>query len=399
MPAQKRHKTKYAGVFYIEGKAVGSNKTERIYYIQYRKDGRLIEEKAGRQFQDDMTPARASGRRAERIEGRESTNREKREAEEAAKRAAENKWTIDRIWTEYKASRKPGKCLKTDEGRYEKYLKKPFGEKEPAEIVPLDIERPKRRLLKTKSPQTVRHVLNLLTWIVNFGVDKGLCLGVSFNMKKAKRLTVDNNKTEDLTNAQLKKLLKVIAEDSHPQAGNMMKLALWSGMRRGEMFKLQWEHVNFEKGFINLVDPKGGVDEKIPMNDMTRELLEDIKRGLSLTNKTSPYVFPGRNGGQRVDINKALSPIKKKAGLQKSFRALHGLRHVYASMLASSGKVDLYTLQKLLTHKNPRTTQRYAHLRDETLKKAAAVVCDVMSEVSTTDEKSKVTPLKKRTKR
>jgi hypothetical protein len=40
-------------------------------------------------------------------------------------------------------------------------------------------------------------------------------------------------------------------------------------------------------------------------------------------------------------------------------------------MLASSGKVDLYTLQRLLTHKSPQMTQRYAHLRDETLRKGA----------------------------
>lgn len=52
---------------------------------------------------------------------------------------------------------------------------------------------------------------------------------------------------------------------------------------------------------------------------------------------------------------------------------MHGLRHTFASMLASSGEVDLYTLQRLLTHKSPTMTQRYAHLRDETLKKAANV--------------------------
>jgi len=42
-------------------------------------------------------------------------------------------------------------------------------------------------------------------------------------------------------------------------------------------------------------------------------------------------------------------------------------------MLASSGKVDLYTLQKLLTHKSPVMTQRYAHLRDQALKDTAQV--------------------------
>ena len=43
MPEQKRHKTKY---YYIVGSARGSTKKERIYYIVYRKGGKLIEEKA-----------------------------------------------------------------------------------------------------------------------------------------------------------------------------------------------------------------------------------------------------------------------------------------------------------------------------------------------------------------
>jgi hypothetical protein len=85
MPARKRFKTKYAGVYFIKSKAGRSNKTEKVYYIMYRKNGRLIEEKAGRQFQDDMTPARAAGLRAGRIDGKQLTNKEKREAEKATK--------------------------------------------------------------------------------------------------------------------------------------------------------------------------------------------------------------------------------------------------------------------------------------------------------------------------
>jgi integrase len=49
-------------------------------------------------------------------------------------------------------------------------------------------------------------------------------------------------------------------------------------------------------------------------------------------------------------------------------------------MLASSGKVDMYTLQKLLTHKSPLMTQRYAHLRDEALKQASELAGNIMSE-------------------
>ncbi|GAB6113134.1 hypothetical protein JCM14713_28920 [Desulfomicrobium salsuginis] len=66
--------------------------------------------------------------------------------------------------------------------------------------------------------------------------------------------------------------------------------------------------------------------------------------------------------------------ILKWAGLPKDFRPFHGLRHVYASILASSGEVDMYTLQKLLTHKSSEMTQRYAHLRDETLQKASSII-------------------------
>jgi len=81
-----------------------------------------------------------------------------------------------------------------------------------------------------------------------------------------------------------------------------------------------------------------------------------------------------------------VNEIKKKAGLPKDFRPLHGLRHVFASMLASSGKVDMYALQKLLTHKSPSMTQRYAHLRDETLKRASALAGDLINQVLKKEE-------------
>jgi integrase len=95
----------------------------------------------------------------------------------------------------------------------------------------------------------------------------------------------------------------------------------------------------------------------------------------------SQFVFQGKNGDRRKDIHKETRRIADKAGLPKSFRPLHGLRHVYASMLASSGQVDLYTLQKLLTHKDPKMTQRYAHLRDEGLRRASNLAGSLVSDV------------------
>ena len=81
----QRIKTDYPGVYYIEGKAVATGKPEKIFYIRYRKDEKAVDEKVGRQFQDDMTPARAARIRALKVEGREIPNTEKRVAAQAKK--------------------------------------------------------------------------------------------------------------------------------------------------------------------------------------------------------------------------------------------------------------------------------------------------------------------------
>jgi len=369
MPAQKRHKTKYPGVYYIVGKHVTKDKEEKIYYIYYRKNGKVITEKAGRQFKDAMTPAKASNIRTLRIEGKELSNKEQREKVTQEKEAQNNKWTINKLWNEYKNQKHDYKGLKQDENRYNIYLKEPFGEKEPNELIQLDIDRLRIKLLKTKSPQTVKHILALLRRIINFGTNKSLCSGLGFKIEMP---SVNNSRTEDLSPEQLTTLLNVLNKEDNIQVANLMKMALYTGMRRGELFKLRWKDIDFERGFIQIVDPKGGLTQKIPLNESTKNLLENHPKTKSL------FVFPGRNGKELNDIIKTANKIRDKAGLPKDFRAFHGLRHAYASMLASSGQVDMYTLQKLLTHKSPAMTQRYAHLRDETLKNASNVANDII---------------------
>jgi integrase len=384
MPVQKRHKTKYPGVYYINGKTIGSNKNERIYYIVYRKNGKMIDEKAGRQFQDDMTPARAAQVRTNRIQGKELSNKDKREAEKAAREAEKKRWTVTRLWDEYKARNPKLKGIVTDQNRFEKHIKAKFGNEEPKDIIPLDVDRLRIKLLKKRAPGTVKNVLELLRRIINFGLKKKLCPGINFTIEMPR---TDNVKTEDLTPEQLSKLLEAIEKDTNIQAANMMKLALFTGMRRGEMFKLKWRDVDFNRGFINIKDPKGGPNQKIPINDATRDLLKSHPR------TKSPYVFPGRGGRQRTDIKHQVNRIKEEAGLPADFRALHGLRHVYASMLASSGEVGMYTLQKLLTHKSPQMTQRYAHLRDEALKQASELAGDIVTQASKQNSDEKVVNL------
>jgi len=369
MPKQERFKTKYQGVFFVEGLSVATGKPERIYYIRYRKEGKPVEEKAGRQYQNNMTPSKAARLRTLRIDGDQLSNKEMRE-KIAAEEAKENgRWTFDRLWEAYKASNPKIKGIVTDENRYENHLKPDFGKKEPKDIIPLDVDRLRVRLLKKRAPQTVKNTLELLRRIINFGVKKQLCPGPGFTIQLFK---VNNVKTEDLTPEQLSNLISVLNNWPDIQGANFMKMALFTGMRRGELFKLMWEDIDFNQGFILIRKPKGGISQKIPLN-------ADARAVLDIHPKTeSPYIFPGRDGGPRKEIKRAANKIKEAAGLPEDFRAIHGLRHVYASLLASSGKIDLYTLQNLLTHKSPQMTQRYAHLRDEALRKASDLAGDLI---------------------
>jgi integrase len=89
----------------------------------------------------------------------------------------------------------------------------------------------------------------------------------------------------------------------------------------------------------------------------------------------SEWLFPGKSG-HRTTVTKQACKIRELAGLPEDFRPLHGLRHVYASTLASSGKVGMQTLQRLLDHKDYKMTSRYSHLRDEALRSAVDVLED-----------------------
>ncbi|MCL2178642.1 MAG: site-specific integrase [Proteobacteria bacterium] len=135
---------------------------------------------------------------------------------------------------------------------------------------------------------------------------------------------------------------------------------------------LRWGDIDFERGFITLEGEhaKNRTTERIPISGPMRELLEEIER------TESPYVFPGRGGGKRTDFRRVARRVKERAGLPQDFRPLHGLRHAFASLAASSGKIDIYTLQKLLTYKSAAMTQRYAHLSDEALRRAAGTTGD-----------------------
>ena len=379
----KRFPTDKPGVFYRTAKRIGGRGTERVYYVLFKKDGKVFEEKVGRQYADDMTPSKASLIRAARIEGRRKSRKEIREAQQAVK----DRWTITKLWEDYQEKHSDLKGLTQDECRFNLYIKPNLGDKEPSELVPLDVDRIRVKLSKTKSAATVKNTLELLRRILNYAADRQLCAIPGFKIKLP---TINNLRTEDLSSEQMNKLLQILRagvitnkDESEtliePDARDAMLLALSSGMRRMEIFRLEWKDVDFRRGFITIRNPKGGTDQTIPMSDAARQVLE------SRSENKSPFVFPskrkresGKKQTHRTDASKQFRMIRDAAGLPKDFRPMHGLRHAFASHLASSGEVDLYTIQRLLTHKSPAMTMRYAHLRDEALRRASNLVGELI---------------------
>ena len=324
----------------------------------------------------------------------EETKRRDLEALRLAEEAKANRCNFNKLFEKYLENKGEYKTARTDKTNFNKHISPVIGKKYPDELIPADVDQIRISMMKTHQPQTVKHILQLIVRLTAFGVKKHYCTPLSFEVELPK---VENEKTEDLTSAELKKYLEAIDSDSNFQVRSIIKMALYTGMRRSEILKLKWEDVNFERGHILLRDPKGLKDETIPLNQATRKVLDEVKiyvppvpkikkmkksseqtvditkPSASIPVTASGYIFPGRNGNRRHDLGKSASRIRDAAGLTKDFRPLHGLRHHFGSMLASSGEVDLYTLQKLLTHKSPEMTARYAHLRDAARRRASDV--------------------------
>ena len=370
----KRHPTKYPGVVYRVAERISGPGNEKVFYIRFTRNGKVIEEKVGRQYADAMTEARAARIRAERIENKRPSRKEIREKREAVK------WTLNALWNGYCEASPANKWLFHEKNKWKKHVEDRIGKKELPDLSPLDVDRLRLGLQKSGKLTTAVRVLELLRRVINFGVKRNLVEQPKFKVTLPR---LNNQTTEDLTPEELGRLIKALDEDEDQICANLFRLVLCTGMRRGELLRLTWDSVDFDRGFISIRDPKGGSDQTVPLNAAARAILEKHPRIDEVS-----WVFPGRRKGQHAtEFRESIDRIRKTAKLPKDFRPLHGLRHVYASMLASSGEVDMYTLQKLLTHKSPQMTQRYAHLRDDAMKRAADLAGKIITEAATAKTK------------
>lgn len=377
MAEGKREKSKkYPGVYWRKNSANG----EKTYYIRYRLGGRgskEIEEPVGKST-SAMTEAKAAQVRAIRMTGQSLPNTERRTLEKAAHEAMTGRWTVQKIWDEYDDAHKDRSCAKPDRS-YFAYILPELRQKVPAEIVTLDLERLRRNLANTKSArtgktlsvQTQKHVLALLKRMFRWAADMDH-IAPPIHLK-FKMPTVDNEKTEFMTEDQLVAYLKALDEESNQDSAAFFRIALLTGIRRTALLNVMWSDVDLENGFLTLrgATAKNEKTQTIPISPGAVEVLKSIVR------TSSPYIWPGQNGGAREDMRRMGRRLRDKAGLPADFRPVHGLRHHFASHLASSG-ASLYEVGTLLTHGDLSVTKRYAHLSDQALRRAASLADEIL---------------------
>jgi integrase len=342
----KREKTRYPGVTIYTAK-----NGEKTFYITYRKSGRLIEEPAGR-ASHGMTAAKAAQRRGDRLRGDTATNTETRA--QTAVQEAEGEPTVADVWAAYLKYKGAYRARYAESNFVKNHIAPSFGARTFDSIAPLDLDAAINALLKNGKRRTAHLLGSLMRRLSRFAVKKRLCPGLTFEVELPRQ---NPGVTAFLTTEQITRLKQVCETYPDRLSACAVMFCLATGIRSGAMLRLEWGDLDVEAGRIRLRDPKGG---DVGDSDYTALSATAIKY-LPLIRAREKRVFGGCN------VKKAWLKIRAAADVAIRF---HDLRHGFSTLAIAAG-VDMYTLQRLLTHRDPKMTQRYAHLQDSQLKMAA----------------------------
>lgn len=291
---------------------------------------------------------------------------------------------IDKIWTEYiKWAETNKRSWKSDKGRWEIHISSHVKNKRMNQVTPGIVQKMVTQLGKSKStstrnkgkklsPATIKQCVVLLNRIYSWATKRRLYHGPN-PCSKVELPRFDNRQTDSLSADQIKKLLAELDTDSNQRACRVIKFALFSGRRRGEILSLTFDDIDFDNRLIVFrgETTKNKRTQAIPANDGCMAVLEQC-----LKHKLGDLVFPCSTGKYYKSFPRTYYRIMDKAGIKARF---HSLRHSFGSWLASSGEVSIYELQNLLGHRDIALTQRYATLFDDALRRSTNVADKVFA--------------------
>ncbi|HCP64120.1 MAG TPA: hypothetical protein DIU09_05975, partial [Hyphomonadaceae bacterium] len=220
---------------------------------------------------------------------------------------------------------------------------------------------------QTSAGGLIRSFSAMMSWAVRNGLSEtNPCIGVEkFKPGRRERFLT----TEEARNLLAKLVVLTENAEIDESHATIIRLLLFTGARKSEILGLMWNELDLERGRIVLPRGRSKTGEKvIPLNSASLAELTDRPR-------SSRYVFPSLTGsdGPTVGLYKSWEKVRQSLNLQGV--RLHDLRHSFASFAAARG-ASLYVIGKALGHTQASTTQRYAHLSDDPVRRAAETVAD-----------------------
>jgi len=220
------------------------------------------------------------------------------------------------------------------------------------------------KMLETYAPGTVNRVVILLRYIYNLAI-RWETAGISKNPTAGIPLLEENNQKERyLTPEEARKLVAALKGSENKMLQFIIPMLILTGARKMEVQKARWEDINWEQRIWRIPLTKSGKARHVPISDGALMILESIPRI-----EGCPWIFPNPKTQKPYNsYYNSWNTVRKSVGL--SDVRIHDLRHSFASFLVNSGR-SLYEVQRILGHTQISTTQRYAHLSQDSLLTAA----------------------------
>lgn len=188
--------------------------------------------------------------------------------------------------------------------------------------------------------------------------------------RNVKQLAENNQKERYLTQEETERLLQELKNCKSTVVPDIIEFLILTGARKGEAVHAKWEDVDFDRGLWTIPLSKSGKSRYVPLSQAAIDVL------MRRSGNDSEYIFPNPVTGEPLKhFHGTWDRIRQRAGIPDV--RIHDLRHNFASLLINSGR-SLYEVQKLLGHSQISTTQRYAHLSQDTLQEATEMVSSLI---------------------